>query len=170
MSRPQFPRLDGATPTPTSTDWNLGADAADFAQQPPAGVMTRTGAVQSIGSGAFVTVIFDTEAFDNDGMINLGSSTTHITISEAGLYQASSYVAIASNVTGYRIITILQNNVTQIFNATNAVNGNNSDMCISGTLVCAAGDTISVQVKQSSGSTLTTDGTPRLSVAYLTSA
>jgi len=76
-------------------------DAILLAQDPPMAIVRRV-ATQSINNNSFTDVSFDTEDVDNDGLVNLGTFPTRVTLAHDGYYVVMFGVTWGSNGTGVR--------------------------------------------------------------------
>lgn len=114
---------------------------------------------QSIAHNTAVDLTSDEEDSDIGGLHSTSSNTARLTVpaSEGGLYRISATVTFAANATGYRTLALAVNGVTgytlqnldpvQTGGVTTTMNGSRS-------LILAAGDYVTCQVFQTSGSSL----------------
>lgn len=160
-----------ANNSPTTTDWNLQADAIDVAARPPAAVITWLGAAQSATSGVPLTVQFDTVAFDNWGMASMPGSV--ITILETGLYKISAFWPWNTNATGLRTLIVGVNGTGIEFDGRPSGAGLLAQS-ITFDYPCTASDQIGMTVNQNSGGALTNYSAggypPRLSAVWQSAA
>jgi hypothetical protein len=132
-------------------------DVGNFLMNPPRATMSRTGAGQSIANTAYTFIQFDTEDVDTDGMINLGSSNTTLTIQTNGTYDLLAGCTFATHSTGGRLIRIMVNGAAIRYNGIPAIPGLVSGVqCAAMTIDLNAGDSVGVTVYQSSGGSLLT--------------
>lgn len=75
-------------------------------------VRLRHSVAQTITTGVFTVLAFDTEVYDTDGMHSTVTNTSRITIVTPGLYSFGGSIEYASNATGnYRSLWIQRNGV-----------------------------------------------------------
>lgn len=117
---------------------------------------------QSIPSGAYTNLTFDTAAIDNWGGWS-SSDTTRYTVQVAGVYEVGSVSYWPSGTSAQRIMRVLQNG--------SQVNGGQSEIPgLTGSYAytldspicevkCAVGDYLQVAVYQASGAAISTNAT-----------
>lgn len=109
---------------------------------------------QSIPSGSYTAVSFDTVVSDPESQFSGG---TTFTAKQAGLYQIQGSVRIAADgASGYGMLTIYHNGNPCGGDSHPALSGAVSSLSVGMTLVLAAGDTIQLAYFQNSGSSVTT--------------
>ncbi len=153
-----------------TTTLNTGVrDGITFAQGPPGAVATRPGgSTQSIPNNTVTAVTFTVETFDN--MAGFAATSSTITVSEAGVYAVTAGGAFAANATGLRVIAIQQNGVDVpggLQEANAPAGGGIGYINVSQHILASAGDTVIVNVLQTSGGALNIDAC-RLSVVRAT--
>lgn len=150
------PRLVGDQ-TPTSTDWNLLADAVDAT--PPTAVL-HASAPQSITNATYTALNQDVEDLDTeDG--HSGSSSTYTCLSE-GWYLILVTAAFAFHATGLRIAAIGLNgtNLTQGTTQVPTVTTGGSGTIVTGSAIVylSISDSVDVRGYQTSGGNLNATG------------
>ena len=108
----------------TAAVWNQDVvDNVAFLANPPACRVSHS-STQAVGDGAFLDpVLFNTEAFDTDGMHSTSSNTGRIVMNTAGLYVVSAGFEMEADTDyNYVQLQILLNGATWIGGAT--VQGN----------------------------------------------
>lgn len=70
--------------------------------------------VQVCGTGALVTLAFNTELYDNGEMHSVAVNNSRLTAKVAGLYAIGAQVTFDVNAAGYRYLDILHNGATII--------------------------------------------------------
>lgn len=111
-------------------------------------------AAQSIPSGAYTAISFDTVVADPDSQFSGG---TTFTAKQAGLYQVQGSVRIAADgASGYGMATIYHNGNPCGGDSHPAISGVVSSLSVGMTLVLAQGDTIQLAYYQNSGSSVNT--------------
>jgi len=140
-------------------------------QEYSAGVYRTTN--QSIPNATNTNVIFDTEAFDNGDMVDLGTNNERVTIPFAGRYQVSFSVEFASNATGRRRIVLRKNGVSGgagVMQAIDVAASGVNDTEIGGSrlLNLAANDYLELEIYQDSGGALDILGNTSGSAPFLT--
>ena len=109
---------------------------------------------QSIQSGSYTAVSFDTVVSDTESQFSGG---TTFTAAQAGLYQIQGSVRIAADgASGYGMLTIYHNGNPCGGDSHPALSGAVSSLSVGMTLVLAEGDTIQLAYFQNSGSSVTT--------------
>lgn len=131
------------------------------------GVQLRRTSTQSITSGSYQAVTWQSES----GGFDIGSwwsSGTDIVVPAGAIPSGSTTIAclvltstnFASNATGTRFLQVLVNGtVTENRAVTGIGGGDVTPIALQDVVVVAAGDVITAEVDQSSGSTLTISGT-----------
>lgn len=121
-------------------------DEAIFLTNRPNARITRNANANTFAAGVASNVTFDTEAFDNQGAVNLGTDNAAITIPFDGVYWVMFSVggmATFTTWTGY-FLQINQNGTRRVARKYNVVTAQSvpTDNTIFGTLTCSAGDVI----------------------------
>lgn len=126
-------------------------DAIDYLANPPVGLFE--GAATTCAHNTWTDLAFSTEIADASG-IHTGTAK-YVTIADAGIYQCTTLVEFVSNATGLRSIEFEVNNTTS-YTAGSFEAASSSTTNIPGTrhLVLAAGDTVKVRGRQTSGGSL----------------
>lgn len=132
-------------------------DAISFLLNPPRAGMGRNSTVFSVPNNAATPVDFDTELYDTDAMVNLGSSTQAITIVTPGWYDIVGQVSFASNNTGVRLgrITVNGTAVAADYAPAAAANGIVVNLKAQNVQL-VAGDLVRLAAYQNSGVALNT--------------
>jgi hypothetical protein len=111
--------------------------------------------LQSIPNAASTAMQYNTETFDSDNMINLGTDNTVITVTVAGIYLVVAECEFAANATGSRELFIVWSGGGAQFNyASRAVTGDVTRMNVAQTFNATIGQTFRANVFQSSGAAL----------------
>lgn len=101
------------------------------------------------------TLTFDSEAFDEGALHSTSANTDRLTAPITGIYEIGCGVSWASNATGARLALLQVNGGSFIAgDYKNAVNGDTTLHNLHTTFRLAAGDYVTVSVKQSSGGAL----------------
>lgn len=91
-----------ALTVPTASNMNAGIESAlAFLLSPPR-CKVYNSAAQSIGSGAFAALTWDTEEIDSDAMHSTSSNTSRLVCQTAGTYLLSGSISWASSSAGVR--------------------------------------------------------------------
>lgn len=127
-------------------------NSAPFAEM----ARVHNSAVQSIATGTFVAITFDSERYDPAGMHSTGSNTSRITVPVAGRYHIGGCIAIAQNATNPRIIALRVDGATYIALVTQQNAGATTDtlLNISCDYELAAGSYVELIGYQASGGSL----------------
>jgi hypothetical protein len=81
-----FPSQQAAFATAVDTDLQALKVSIDEALDEPSARASRPAGTQAIATGVNVTVSYTTEDYDNDGIVNLGGSSTDFVIQTPGTY------------------------------------------------------------------------------------
>lgn len=150
------PKTMGAEPL-VSSDWNTYVrDNELFLYEPPRCRVYKAGD-QTIATASDVSILFDSERYDNDTMHSTSSEEDRITFNTAGIYIVGGCVSFDSNTTGYRTLRIELNGTTQIANVqvrANDAGSVNTNLSISTCYQFALNDYIKLIVRHSKGSDL----------------
>lgn len=144
-----------ATGTIAPASWGDQArDNLEFLIDPPTCSVFNS-AAQSIANVTTVSLLADSENFDNDAMHSTVTNTSRITAQTAGRYLFIATVSYATG-TGRRVTSFLKNGTTVINGATvPAVAGGVVDrISIARSVVMAAGDYLEVQANHNNGANL----------------
>lgn len=137
-----------------SADGLLAALPAVIAD-PPACQVTRE-QNQAIANNTLTAILFNTEAYDTDGMHSLSVSENRVTFTTAGAYVLSSYLIWDKHATGDRTARIRKNGTDTL--AFDSKDAGGSDLYAGHVLHTveqfAAADYIEILVQQTSGVTL----------------
>jgi hypothetical protein len=117
---------------------------------------------QSLTSGSLVTISFDTESWDTSALHDPSTHTERLTIPQTGVYVIGGCVAFTSNSTGRRLLILRQNGsgsgdgTAIILDSRTGVTGSGveTEVAVSSVWQFTAGDWLTLEVVQSSGSTL----------------
>jgi hypothetical protein len=142
---------------------------------PPACRLTNS-AVQSIATGTWTVLTFDTEAFDTNSMHSTVSNTSRITINAAGLYIVTCGINYPFNATGARALGVRKNGSgasaptdgATIMQATAATDGNYVNYSVLAKL--ALNDYVEAVTFQRSGISLNStvgDGLPLFTAVWV---
>lgn len=119
---------------------------AEFVANRPNARMDRVGNANTFAAGVASNVQFNTETFDNSGMIDLALNNTLATISTEGVYWVCFSVGGFSTFTTWTRyqMAISQNGTNRIYRKymVNTAQGTPGDNTIQGVLVCTGGDTV----------------------------
>lgn len=114
---------------------------------------------QSVPNNAITSVVFVTEEWDTDGMIDLVANSGRITVVTPGIYMVMARIVFAGNGTGYRTIHLVRYNAAGV--AQNDIEfRQDSPGTVAGTVggafmfQCIATDYFRVEVFQNSGGAL----------------
>lgn len=109
---------------------------------------------QAIPNNAWASVIWDVEAYDTDALFDTSAGTGVITIRTPGLYAITAQTEFASNSTGIRGLSLVPNVGKGAWVESGASSNPSGRMNITLRRKFAVGDTVSVQVIQTSGASL----------------
>ncbi|MBA2311512.1 MAG: collagen-like protein [Actinobacteria bacterium] len=110
---------------------------------------------QSIANNTYVTVTWDGEDYDNDTMHDNVTNNDRLVATTAGLYLVNGVVTYLSNVTGLRLVQVVDNaGVTVHFVIQPATSGDDTIVPFTFIIPLAAGAWVSCQARQSSGGAL----------------
>lgn len=153
--------LSGTYPNPSLADASVtsakiaaGAVGVSKFGTIPAVRASVVGTPQTIPNVVVVNVTFDAETFDT---ANLHSPTTNnhlVTAPVAGVYQITGNVRWAMNATGNRFVDISTTSGGRIASVWELANTNNTDQSVSAAYSLAAGDSVFLEVFQTSGGNL----------------
>lgn len=110
--------------------------------------------VQSIASGAFTTLAFNSERFDTDGFHDTATNNSRLTVpaGKAGKYLIGAHVEFSVSATGNRVIALRLNGSALIaLQSTHPEGTDNSQTSVVRLFDLAEGDYVEVQVYQTSG-------------------
>jgi len=136
----------------TSTRWRIAAHN----QRVGSGANVCKASAQSINTGTWTAITFDTERFDSDNYHDNATNNTRFTIPVAGRYVLSANIAFAANATGLRGLRFFKNGTTIIaFEQVNAVTtGDYTSLVCTRHYEFAAGDYVTCDAYQGSGGAL----------------
>lgn len=141
-------------------------DAINFLLAPPLAVLTKN-AGQSITSGSYGALLWQTESVDRDGGHSTVTNTNRYTAQTAGYYAMTTYAEWSlENTTGFRRIAYRVNGSTVTHQATQPPSVSNCQANLSGLLFLSVNDYVEVMADQSSGVTMTVPATARWDVAW----
>ena len=131
--------------------------------------LTKT--AQSVATGDYYAVTWDSEAFDTDSFHNNSTNNSRVTIpsGKSGYYRFSGIMTFASNSTGSRLVRIHKNgsNIVWVGWLAGLAGGNETGVVFCHTLNATAGDYFELFVKQESGSSLNVTASASWDVQYL---
>lgn len=138
--------------TATGLKWGTPSATATFA-----GCDAYNGSSVNIANNTDVKIGLDTEIFDTDAFHSTVTNTSRFTVpsGKAGYYQINASGNFSSNATGYRIVSIFKNAVSQREVRAAAISGVQMWINVSAIVYGAVGDYFELNQYQNSGSTLT---------------
>jgi hypothetical protein len=142
---------------PTAAKLNQIQTALNFMQNPPRAVAFASAAQSHPTTAVFSTVNLDAETLDTDGMHDLVTSNSRLTVQTAGKYIINGQITFASNVTGRRAGRIIINNTGGgNLGQTEVATGSSTTAVVIPPIEAAlvAGDFIEMQGFQTSGGAL----------------
>jgi hypothetical protein len=119
----------------------------------PAVRATRGGTPQTIPNGSVTDVALDAEAFDTAGLHSTTTNNHLVTAPVAGVYQITGNVRFAANATGSRFVA-LDGPGGWLASSWQLANTSSNDQSVSTAFSLAAGQSVSIQVYQTSGGNL----------------
>jgi hypothetical protein len=131
---------------------------------PSAGGSTFSGAsvynssTQSHSSGADLTPAFNSENFDTDGYHDNSTNNSRLTVptGKTGYFIVNAWLGWSNNSSNHRVIQFIKNSAAQVSRlSVAAANGGDTYANLTDILYLTAGDYITLQLYQASGSTLT---------------
>jgi hypothetical protein len=162
-STSQVLTVAGGVPT-----WATPASGSTFS-----GASVFNSSSQSHSSGADLTPSFDSEKFDVGGYHDNSTNNSRLTVpsGKTGYFLVSAFLGWSSNSSNIRVIQFIKNGGAQVSRlSVAAANGDTTYANLSDVLYLTAGDYITLQLFQASGSTLTIQsGTANIgfSMSYL---
>ena len=109
-------------------------------------------AAQSVGSGAWAALAMDSEDIDTDGMHDLATNNSRITIVNGGLYIVGGSIQFAANATGVRGVGVRINGSTYLgINRIGAFATLTMELAVNALYQFIAGDYVELMAYQSSG-------------------
>jgi hypothetical protein len=156
---PPTPNFAGAE-FPTAAKLNQIQTALNFLMNPPRAQVNVGAAQNNTTTGVYQSILFDAEAVDTDGMHDLVTNNSRLTVQTPGKYLVTGQVIFAFSATGRRLARLVVNNTgagalgeTEV--ATSTVAGSSTAVPVSGQeLSLVAGDFIELQAFQNSGGNL----------------
>ena len=131
--------------------------------------LTKT--AQSVATGDYYAVTWDTEAFDTDAFHDNSTNNSRVTIpsGKGGYYRFSGIMTFASNSTGSRLVRVHKNgsNIVWVGWLAGLAGGNETGVVFCHTLNATAGDYFELFVKQESGGSLNVTASASWDVQYL---
>jgi hypothetical protein len=156
--------LVAASGEATGLKWAAPAAAGFVGAQ-----LTKT--AQSVATGDYYAVTWDTEAFDTNTFHDNSTNNSRVTIpsGKSGYYRFSGIMTFASNSTGSRLVRIHKNgsNIVWVGWLAGLAGGNETGVVFCHTLNATAGDYFELFVKQESGSGLNVTANSSWDVQYL---
>ena len=126
----------------------------EFLINPPA-CSIKHSAAQSIATATTVTMLGDTENYDNDAMHSTVTNNSRITAQTAGRYLATALVEFPTNGTGIRSLNFLVNNTTTYAGIQIGSTGSGNLLPPAArTLILSAGDYVECTAYQTAGGTI----------------
>ena len=160
--------LTADSSTATGLKWATPASGSTYSG---ASVFNSTN--QSHSTGADLTPSFDSEKFDIGGYHDNSTNNARLTVpsGKTGYFLVSAFLGWSSNSSNVRVIQFIKNGGPQVSRlSVAAANGDTTYANLSDVLYLTAGDYITLQLYQASGSTLTIQsGTANIgfSMSYL---
>lgn len=166
---PYTPEKTWTTETLTASDLNTYLrDNVDYVKAAVDGIaftgckVTRSTA-QSIADSTNTNISYNTESFDSGGWFP-GSGTT-VTVPSGAIPSGyttiallvQGYVRFVANSTGGRQAWIMKNGSQEDSTSVSAINGDTTDLLVLSIITAVSGDTITFQVRQTSGGNLNAD-------------
>lgn len=145
---------------PAAAKMNQLQTALNFLMNPPRAVAFASAAQSNTTNAVFQTIALDGETLDTDGLHDLVTSNSRMTIQTPGKYIMNGQITFANNVTGRRAARFIVNNtgagnLGQTEAATVAASGGTTTVVIPPIEVAlVAGDFVEMQGFQNSGGTL----------------
>ena len=131
--------------------------------------LTKT--AQSVASGDYYAVTWDSEAFDTDAFHDNSTNNSRVTIpsGKSGYYRFSGIITFAQNSTGSRLVRVHKNgsNIVWVGWLAGQVGNNETGVVFCHTLNATAGDYFELFVKQESGGSLNVTANASWDVQYL---
>ena len=156
--------LVAASGEATGLKWAAPAAAGFVGAQ-----LTKT--AQSVATGDYYAVTWDTEAFDTNTFHDNSTNNSRVTIpsGKRNYYRFSGIMTFASNSTGSRFVRIHKNgsNIVWVGWLAGLAGGNETGVVFCHTLNATAGDYFELFVKQESGSGLNVTANSSWDVQYL---
>lgn len=125
---------------------------------------------QSIASGTFVPLLFNSERFDASGMHRTDIDTSRITIVTPGIYLVTGNATWLNNNAGARELNIRKNGATIVARAVQPADpppgANTTDQSVTTLVQLAAGDFVEFVVRQNSTVALTVTAAPEFSPEF----
>ena len=123
-----------------------------------------------ITSGAWEAVHWNDKDYD-EGAMHAGSADKYVHARQPGVYEVSVSLAFAFNVNGDRGFRLLKNDAevtgTVVRRPASTITGNETRMALTWQVLCAAGDTLSVEAFQQSGAPLALTTSSRMLVTKI---
>lgn len=121
-------------------------DEAEFLVNRPGARITRTANANTFAAGVASNVTFDTNVFDNQGAVDLGTDNAAITIPFDGVYWVSFSVGGMLTFTTWTayFMNVTQNGTRRVARKYNVVTAQSvpTDNTVFGVITCSAGDII----------------------------
>ena len=152
---------------------NSGATAPEWGAASAPGFVGAqlTKSAQSVATGDYYAVTWDTEAFDTDAFHSTTTNNSRVTIptGKGGYYRFSGIITFATNSTGSRLVRVHKNgaNIVWVGWLAGLAGGNETGVVFCHTLNAAAGDYFELFVKQESGGNLNVTASASWDVQYL---
>lgn len=123
------------------------------------GARVRNSGSQSLTSGVFGSLNFDTNEYDSAGFHSVSVNTSRLTVPVAGEYAFAASVSMAASATGFRILQVIRSGGNPIARVSipSVGAGNNSELYVGGQISLAAGEYLEVQAYQTSGGALNSE-------------
>ena len=170
--------LSGTYPNPSLADLSVtsakiaaGAVGVSKFGIIPAARANWGGAAQTIPNSAVVNVGFNAETFDTAQMHSTTTNNHLVTAPVAGVYQITGNVRWSSNATGNRFVDISTTGAGRIASVWELANTSNTDQSISAAYALTAGESVFLEVFQTSGGNLDLENSgtddPNLSMVWI---
>jgi hypothetical protein len=175
-------------PVPTDGDMIVRIDQAGdplykytdgvWERQPRMGAQTvptvraSSSTLQSVPDSTNTIVSLNAEDYDTDGMHDLVTNNSRLTVKTPGTYLITAYFGFTTNTNGYRMLQLLKNGVLipgaiQVGPGSLGAPNPHARMTISTTVKLVAGDYIELAVSQSSGAAIVASESPFVEATWL---
>lgn len=124
-------------------------------QRPVVGARVYHNADQSIPSGAWTALAFNSEVTDSDGLHSLAANPERLTAPSAGMYLVGGGVTLDSAAAGRRGLAVQLNGSSDlVLSVTPAVSGGYTRLAVCTLVLLAAGEYVTLRAFQDSGAAL----------------
>lgn len=155
------------TPTGSIASTNVQAAIAEIGTDLTPACRVYHNAAQSIASGSFVPLTFNSERFDTDNMHSTVTNPGRITFTTAGLYLVGGNIEFAGNAVGTRGMAILHSGTTYIASILQDIDAATThELNISAVYAFTAGQYVELWAGQTSGGALNVNSGPQYSPEF----